>query len=74
MFIGGEIVPTFDELIEPEEENEGMALTSYAFHQEQQEIEIDLTKCENHAYNQASTNLDRFDMLYDSQFTSDVII
>ena len=74
MFIGGEIVPTFDELIETEEDNEGMTLTAYAFHQEQQEIEIELTKCENHAYNQASTNLDRFDMICDNQSTSDVIV
>ena len=44
------------------------------FHQDQQDIEIDLTKCENHAYNQASTKLDRFDMLCDNQSTSDVIV
>ena len=74
MFIGEEIVPTFDELFETEEENEGMAFTSCAFHQDQQNIEIDLTRCENHAYNQASTNLDRFDILCDNQSTSDVIV
>ena len=71
-FIGGEVVPTFEEAIASEDDDEGWT-TSYAF--TSQEINIDL-RTTNHAFNQSkiSTKLSRFDVLNDNQSTSNIII
>ena len=72
LFVGGEVVPTFEEAIASEEDNEGWT-TSYAF--ASQEINIDL-RTTNHAFNQSkiSTKLSRFDVLNDNQSTSNIIV
>lgn len=72
MFIGGTVVPTFDELVSMEADNEGYCHTTYAFYQN--EIQVDITACVDHAYNQSHLRLDRFDVLCDNQSTSHVIV
>ena len=72
-YMGSEVVPTFEEAIEQEEPHNGYCHVAYLFNQEG-DVEEDLTSYTNHIYNQSSTKLGLFQVLLDSQSTSDVFV
>ena len=73
LYMNIEIVPTFEEAIEQEDPHDGYCHVAYLFSQEG-EVEEDLTSYTNHVYNQSSTKLGLFEVLLDSQSTSDVFV
>ena len=79
MFVGGEIVPTYAEILAAEESEDDQC-PGYTFNT--REITIDLRNT-NHAFNQAafnkanggrSTTLTKYQLLNDNQSTSDIIV
>ena len=69
--MGGEVVPTFEDMISGEDNNNDVTL-SYQF-TSQRVIEINL-RSTNHAFNQATTSLGQYDVLNDNQSTSNIIV
>ena len=76
-FMGSEIVQTFDQAIEEEEEHDGQCHVGFLFNQKC-EIEEDMRQYTNHVYNQSSgrepTRLELFQVLLDSQSTCNVFV
>ena len=69
-FVGGEVVPTFEEMISSE--GDDGVTSAYGF-TSQGVIEIDV-RSTNHAFNQATSSLGRYDVLNDNQSTSNIIV
>ena len=72
-YMGGEIVPTFEEAIAREEPHDGYCHVGYLFNQNG-DVEEDMTPYHNHIYNQSATKLSLFQVLLDSQSTCDVFV
>ena len=68
-YMGGEVVPTFEDMISGDDDNNDVTL-SYQF-TSHGVIEIDLWST-NHAFNQASTSLGWYNVLNDNQYTSNI--
>ena len=71
-FIGGEVVPTFDKMISGDDSDDDDITRAYGF-TSQGVIEIDVCST-NHAFNQATSSLGRYDVLNDNQSTSNIIV
>ena len=72
-YMGGEIVPTFEEAIVNEEPHDGYCHVGYLFNQNG-DMEEDMTSYHNHIYNQSATKLALFLALLDSQSMCGVFV
>ena len=72
-YMGSEVVPMFEEAIEKEEPHKRYCHVAYLFNQKG-DVKKDLTSYTNHIYDQSSTKLGLFQVLLDSQSTSEVFV